>query len=92
MAIWPGVNTVFSPILAAMNHPEPMAQIARIPLHEEVTNRIRDMIARNPNVTEFRRLCRERGMVTLREDGLKKVSDGLTTIEEVLRVTVMDMM
>ncbi|MCB2004929.1 MAG: GntR family transcriptional regulator [Rhodoferax sp.] len=27
-----------------MNHPEPMAQIARIPLHEEVTNRIRDMI------------------------------------------------
>ena len=44
MAIWPGVNTVFSPILAAMNHPEPMAQIARIPLHEEVTNRIRDMI------------------------------------------------
>ena len=44
MAIWSGVNTVFSPILAAMNHPEPMAQIARIPLHEEVTNRIRDMI------------------------------------------------
>ncbi|MCZ4315973.1 GntR family transcriptional regulator [Comamonadaceae bacterium G21597-S1] len=27
-----------------MNHPEPLAQIARIPLHEEVTNRIRDMI------------------------------------------------
>jgi DNA-binding GntR family transcriptional regulator len=27
-----------------MNHPEPIAQIARIPLHEEVTNRIRDMV------------------------------------------------
>jgi len=27
-----------------MNHPEPIAQIARIPLHEEVTNRIRDLI------------------------------------------------
>ncbi|MCA9307273.1 MAG: type II/IV secretion system protein [Phycisphaerales bacterium] len=52
-----------------------------------VTDHLRDMIARNPNVTEFRRLCRERGMVTLREDGLKKVSEGLTTIEEVLRVT-----
>ncbi len=27
-----------------MNHPAPNAQIARTPLHEEVTNRIRDMI------------------------------------------------
>jgi DNA-binding GntR family transcriptional regulator len=27
-----------------MNSPAPIAQIARIPLHEEVTNRIRDMI------------------------------------------------
>ncbi len=52
-----------------------------------VNDHLRDMIARNPNVSEFRRLCRERGMVTLREDGLKKVSEGLTTIEEVLRVT-----
>jgi DNA-binding GntR family transcriptional regulator len=27
-----------------MNHPDRIAQIARIPLHEEVTNRIRDLI------------------------------------------------
>jgi type II secretory ATPase GspE/PulE/Tfp pilus assembly ATPase PilB-like protein len=26
-------------------------------------------------------------MVTLREDGFKKVSEGVTTVEEVLRVT-----
>ncbi len=48
---------------------------------------LRDAVARNPNVTEFRRVCTERGMVTLREDGFKKVALGQTTVEEVLRVT-----
>ncbi|MCZ6493018.1 MAG: ATPase, T2SS/T4P/T4SS family [Planctomycetota bacterium] len=48
---------------------------------------IRDAIARNPNVIEFRRICSERGMVTLREDGFKKVADGQSTVEEILRVT-----
>ncbi len=48
---------------------------------------LRDKIAGNPNVSEFRRTCIERGMVSLREDGFKKVARGLTTVEEVLRVT-----
>jgi type II secretory ATPase GspE/PulE/Tfp pilus assembly ATPase PilB-like protein len=48
---------------------------------------LRDQIARNPNVTEFRRMCTGRGMVTLREDGFKKVANGVTTVEEVLSVT-----
>jgi len=48
---------------------------------------LRDKIAGNPNVTEFRRMCVERGMVTLREDGFSKVRDGSTTVNEVLRVT-----
>jgi type II secretory ATPase GspE/PulE/Tfp pilus assembly ATPase PilB-like protein len=48
---------------------------------------LRDKIAGNPNVTEFRRLCVERGMATLREDGFQKVAMGVTTVEEVLRVT-----
>lgn len=48
---------------------------------------LRDAIARSPNVTEFRRVCTARGMVTLREDGFKKVVHGVTTVEEVLRVT-----
>ncbi|MFA9476904.1 GspE/PulE family protein [Phycisphaerales bacterium AB-hyl4] len=48
---------------------------------------LRDRIAGNPNVTEFRRTCVERGMVTLREDGFRKVAAGQTTVEEVLRVT-----
>jgi type IV pilus assembly protein PilB len=48
---------------------------------------LRDKIAANPNVTEFRRMCVERGMVTLREDGFKKVAAGMTTVDEILRVT-----
>lgn len=52
-----------------------------------VNDEMRDIIARNPNVSEFRRLCIERGMSTLREDGLAKVAQGLSSIEEVIRVT-----
>jgi type IV pilus assembly protein PilB len=52
-----------------------------------VDDQLRDIIARNPNVAEFRRLCIERGMVTLRQDGMRKVANGITTISEVLRVT-----
>ena len=48
---------------------------------------LRDKIASNPNVVEFRRLCVERGMTTLREDGFAKVKLGRTTVEEVLSVT-----
>ena len=48
---------------------------------------LRDHISANPSVTEFRRTCVERGMVTLREDGFKKVAAGQTTVEEVMRVT-----
>jgi type IV pilus assembly protein PilB len=47
----------------------------------------RDLVVRSPNVTELRRICKERGMISLREDGLQKVSAGLTTVEEVLAAT-----
>jgi type II secretory ATPase GspE/PulE/Tfp pilus assembly ATPase PilB-like protein len=48
---------------------------------------LRDLVTRNPNVTELRKLCRERGLVTLRMDGFQKVIKGMTTIDEILRVT-----
>ena len=61
----------------------------RVGLYEllVVDDQLRDIIARNPNVAELRRLCAERGMVTLRQDGLKKASLGRTSVEEVLRAT-----
>lgn len=48
---------------------------------------LRDMVTRNPDVTSLRKYCRERGLVTLREDGMQKVMKGLTTVDEILRVT-----
>lgn len=48
---------------------------------------LRDLVTRNLDVNQLRKLCRERGLVTLREDGYQKVMKGLTTIEEILRVT-----
>jgi type IV pilus assembly protein PilB len=61
----------------------------RVGLYEllVIDDQIRDVIARNPNVSEFRRLCIERGMTTLRQDGMTKVGKHVTTIEEVMRVT-----
>jgi len=60
----------------------------RVGLYELLTvdDQLRDVIARNPNVSEFRRMCIDRGMVTLRQDGMNKVNDGLTTVQEILRV------
>jgi len=48
---------------------------------------LRDVITRNPDVTQLRKLCRERGLVTLRQDGFDKAMKGLTTVDEILRVT-----
>ncbi|HTL27777.1 MAG TPA: type II secretion system ATPase GspE, partial [Tepidisphaeraceae bacterium] len=48
---------------------------------------LRDMVTSNPDVNHLRKLCRERGLVTLREDGFRKVMNGLTTVDEILRVT-----
>ncbi len=61
----------------------------RVGLYEllVIDDTYRDIITQSPNVTELRRLCQERGMVSLRDDGFRKVSAGRTTIEEVMRVT-----
>ncbi|CAN5620066.1 N/A [soil metagenome] len=48
---------------------------------------LRDMVTGNPDVTQLRKLCRERGLVTLREDGFDKAKKGLTTVDEIIRVT-----
>jgi type IV pilus assembly protein PilB len=48
---------------------------------------LRDLVTANPDVNQLRKLCRERGLLTLREDGFQKVLKGLTTVDEILRVT-----
>jgi type IV pilus assembly protein PilB len=48
---------------------------------------LRDVVTSNPDVNQLRKLCRERGLVTLRQDGFDKVMKGMTTVDEILRVT-----
>jgi type IV pilus assembly protein PilB len=48
---------------------------------------LRDLVATRPSVTDLRRSCRDQGMVSLRDDGVRKVRRGTTTIEEVLRAS-----
>lgn len=52
-----------------------------------VTRDLREAIARGARSSELRELALRDGMMSLRSDGLAKVVAGLTTIEEVLRVT-----
>jgi len=55
-----------------------------------VTDEIQKMIFKKVGAVELRARAREMGMRTLREDGLRKVAAGITTVEEVLRVTMGD--
>lgn len=62
----------------------------RIGLFEvmEITSELRDMILIGASAGELRKKAIELGMITLRKSGLCKIRDGITTIEEVLRETV----
>jgi len=60
----------------------------RIAIHEllEINDPMRKLISRDPGLDELRQQAIASGLVTLKDDGLAKVSQGLTTVEEVLRV------
>jgi len=51
-----------------------------------ITENIRDLISKNVATGKLREAAIKEGMCQLREDGIKKVCEGLTTIDEVLRV------
>ena len=61
----------------------------RLGLYEllTVSDAIRDMITESVPTLEIKRGAMEAGMRTLREDGIRAVHGGSTTIEEVLRYT-----
>jgi len=63
----------------------------RVGLYEVLlfTDEIRDMILSGASSVELKRKAIEEGMLNLRMSGLQKIRDGITTIEEVLRETVL---
>ncbi len=62
----------------------------RVAIYEvmPISQELRDMILKGAPTADLRRMAQSQGMKTLRQAGLIKVLDGVTTMEEVLRVTV----
>ena len=52
-----------------------------------ITSDIRDLINRGFQLSELRDLARQSGMRTLREAGVLRLAHGLTSFEEVMRMT-----
>lgn len=64
----------------------------RIGIYEMLvmSDEIRDAIAAEASADDIRDIARQQGMTTLREAGLKLIFDGHTTIDEIVRETVME--
>ncbi|MCF7863777.1 MAG: type IV-A pilus assembly ATPase PilB, partial [Kiritimatiellales bacterium] len=56
----------------------------------EVNDEIQQLIYSGLSAAALRAKARALGMRTLREDGLRKVAGGITTLNEILRVTMGD--
>ena len=54
-----------------------------------VSDDIRELILSGATAVELRRKAIEEGMIGLRQSGLQKIRDGITTIEEVVRESVL---
>jgi type IV pilus assembly protein PilB len=64
----------------------------RIAIHEvlEINDEVRELISNRGSELAIRKAAKRAGMRPLFEDGLEKAARGLTTLEEVLRVTSPD--
>ena len=63
----------------------------RVGLYEvmEITDELRELIIIGASAIELRKKAIELGMITLRQSGLYKIREGITTIEEVVKETVL---
>jgi len=57
-----------------------------------MTSQIREMTFKGEPTQNLRKMARKQGMRTLFEDGMIKALKGLTTIDEVLRITQHEML
>jgi type IV pilus assembly protein PilB len=62
----------------------------RLAIHEvmSVSEEIERLVVERASSDEIAKVAREQGMATLREDGMAKVGQGITSIEEILRVVI----
>jgi type II secretory ATPase GspE/PulE/Tfp pilus assembly ATPase PilB-like protein len=48
---------------------------------------MRELVETKASPREYRKILRRRGIPSLRRGGLERVNEGITTVDEVLRVT-----
>ena len=83
------VNEVYTPVgCKYCNH----GYMGRIAIHEVlvITQEIRDAISNGISKEELRKLVYTKNTTTLLQDGLRKVLQNITTIEEILRLVELD--
>jgi len=82
-------HTPLVPHAVGCNHCRDSGYSGRLGMYELLlmNDELRDLIASNPTITTFRNKCIESGMQNLRIDGFAKMAEGLTTLEEILRLT-----
>ena len=56
----------------------------------QIDDEVRHMVNENLSTPQLRRQAREIGMRTMREDGIRKVLNGMTSANEVINVTMSD--
>ncbi|MFQ5665105.1 MAG: type II secretion system ATPase GspE [Candidatus Binatia bacterium] len=85
-------HTIYKPG-AGCNQCKRTGYRGRTGIHEllVVDDEIRGLVMKHADAATIRRAATARGMTTLRQDGADKVAAGITTIQEVLRVTQEDL-
>lgn len=53
----------------------------------EMTKEMEELITHGPTTSEVKALAVKQGMITMAQDGMLKIAEGITTLEEVERVT-----
>ena len=66
-----------------------LGYVSRMGIFElmEINDELRKLIMSNADASVLTRVARQNGMRNLREDGWKKIAEGATTVDEVMRVT-----
>jgi len=78
--------TIFEPVGCRDCHNTGFS--GRIALFEilEMTSQLAEIILKEPSEAKILEEAKKQGMLTMKQDGILKVLDGITTIEEVIRV------
>jgi type IV pilus assembly protein PilB len=61
----------------------------RIGIYEmfKITPKIEEVINSSPSISEMRKVIFEEGMISMQQDGLLRVIEGITTLKELERIT-----